>query len=135
MRGLLYEENSFWVFMLLTVSLGGAAALMTGRAIAAAWRPWWHVIPLMLLLGAAVRFLHFALFGGTLLSLTYYVADTAVCLVVRPDRVPADAGGADGQLLRLDQRARGVLHLAAAQARCPAAPSVRIRMTIAGFAG
>ena len=34
----------------------------------------------MLLLGAAVRFLHFALFGGTLLSLPYYVVDTAVCL-------------------------------------------------------
>jgi hypothetical protein len=27
-----------------------------------------------------VRFLHFALFEGTLLSPTYYVADTAVCL-------------------------------------------------------
>ena len=36
--------------------------------------------PLALLLGAAVRFLHFALFGGTLFSLPYYVADTAVCL-------------------------------------------------------
>ena len=28
-----------------------------------------------------MRFLHFALFGGTLFSLPYYVADTAVCLV------------------------------------------------------
>ena len=35
----------------------------------------------MLLIGWAVRFLYFALYGGTLLSLTYYVADTAVCLV------------------------------------------------------
>ena len=78
---LLYEENSVWVFVLLTVVLGGGAAALTGRAIATTWRPWWHVIPLTLLLGAVVRFLHFALFGGTLLSLTYYVADTAVCLV------------------------------------------------------
>ena len=78
---LLYEENSFWVFVLLTVVLGGGAAALTGRAVAATWRPWWHVIPLMLLLGAAVRFLHFALWGGTLLSLPYYVADTAVCLL------------------------------------------------------
>jgi hypothetical protein len=77
---LLYEENSLWVFVLVTVILGGGAAALTGRAIAATWRPWWHVIPLTLLLGAAVRFLHFALFGGTLLSLQYYVADTAVCL-------------------------------------------------------
>jgi hypothetical protein len=84
MRGLLrllYEENSLWVFVLLTVILGGGAAALTGRAIAATWRPWWHVFPLALLLGAAVRFLHFALFGGTLLSLHYYVADTAVCLM------------------------------------------------------
>ncbi len=35
----------------------------------------------MLLIGAAVRFLYFALYGGTLLSLPHYAADTAVCLV------------------------------------------------------
>jgi hypothetical protein len=75
-----YDGNVLWVFVLITVIIGGGAAALTGRAIAAAWRPWWHVIPFMLLLGAAVRFLHFALFGGTLLSPTYYVADTAVCL-------------------------------------------------------
>jgi hypothetical protein len=78
---LTYDGNSLGVFLLLTVTLGGGAAALTGRAIAAAWRPWWHLIALVLLLGAAVRFLHFALFEGTLLSLTYYVADTAVCLV------------------------------------------------------
>jgi small-conductance mechanosensitive channel len=78
---LTYDGNSLGVFLLLTVIIGGGAAALTGRAIAATWRPWWHVIPLMLLLGAVVRFLHFALFGGTLLSLTYYATDTAVCLV------------------------------------------------------
>jgi hypothetical protein len=77
---LTYDGNSLGVFVLLTLVLGGGAAALTGRAIAASWRPWWHVVPLTLLLGAAVRFLHFALFGGTLLSLPYYVADTAVCL-------------------------------------------------------
>jgi hypothetical protein len=81
MSELTYDGNSIWVFALLTVLIGGGAAALTGRAVAATWRPWLHVIPLALLLGAAVRFLHFALFGGTLLSLTYYVADTAVCLV------------------------------------------------------
>jgi len=81
LSALTYDGNSFWVFVLLTVVLGGGAAALTGRAIADTWRPWWHVIPLTLLIGAAVRFLHFALWGGTLLSLPHYVADTAVCLV------------------------------------------------------
>jgi hypothetical protein len=81
MRDFTYDGNSLGVFLLLTVTLGGGAAALAGRAIAAAWRPWWHIIAPMLLLGAVVRFLHFALFEGTLLSLTYYVADTAVCLV------------------------------------------------------
>ncbi len=76
-----YDDNSLWVFLLLTVILGGGAAVMTGRAIAASWRPWWRVLPLMLLVGAAVRFLYFALYGGTLLSLKYYAIDTAVCMV------------------------------------------------------
>jgi hypothetical protein len=35
----------------------------------------------MLILGAAVRFIHFSLFGGTLLSLHYYAVDSAVCLI------------------------------------------------------
>jgi hypothetical protein len=35
----------------------------------------------MLILGAAVRFIHFALFEGTLLSLQFYAVDTAVCLI------------------------------------------------------
>jgi small-conductance mechanosensitive channel len=76
-----YDGNSLGVFLLLTVILGGGAAVLTGRAMAASWRPWWRVLPPMLLLGAAVRFLYFALYGGTLLSLKYYAVDTAVCLV------------------------------------------------------
>ena len=34
-----------------------------------------------LILGAAVRFIHFALFDGTLLSPQYYAVDTSVCLI------------------------------------------------------
>ena len=35
----------------------------------------------MLILGAAVRFIHFALFEGTLLSPQFYAVDTLVCLI------------------------------------------------------
>jgi hypothetical protein len=80
MQGLLYEEGSFGVFVLVTVILGGGAATLAGRAIALTWRPWWQIVAYMLILGGAVRFIHFALFGGTLLSLHYYVVDTAVCM-------------------------------------------------------
>jgi hypothetical protein len=80
-QGLLYEENAFGVFLLVTVILGGGAAALAGRAIAATWRPWWQIVLYMLILGGAVRFIHFALFDATLLSAHYYVVDTAICLI------------------------------------------------------
>ena len=78
--GLLYEEDSLSVFLLVSVVLGGGAAALAGRAVALTWRPWWQVAVYMVMLGAAVRFIHFALFGGTLLSLHYYVVDSLVCM-------------------------------------------------------
>ena len=41
MQGILYEEPSIWLFLLITVIMGGWAAWMTGRAIALTWRPFW----------------------------------------------------------------------------------------------
>jgi len=78
--GFLYQDESFGIFVLVTIVLGGGAAILAGRAIAATWRPWWQVVVYMLILGAAVRFIHFALFGGTLVSPHYYAVDSAVCL-------------------------------------------------------
>lgn len=78
---LLYQEDSFGVFLLVTVILGGGAAWLAGRAIAGTWRPWWQVPMYMLVLGAVVRFMHSALFGGTLVSPHYYVIDAIVCLI------------------------------------------------------
>jgi hypothetical protein len=80
LSSLLYEEGSLGVFVLVTVILGGGGAWLTGRAIAGTWRPPWQVVIYMLLLAAAVRFIHMALFGGTLLSLHYYIVDAVVCL-------------------------------------------------------
>ena len=80
-QSLLYEENSFGVFVLVTAILGGGAAALAGRAIALTWRPWWQVVGYALILGGAVRFFHFALFGGTLLSLHYYVVDSLICMM------------------------------------------------------
>jgi hypothetical protein len=76
----LSDENSLGVFLLVSVLLGGGGAWLAGRAIAATWRPWWHVALYMLPLSLAVRFLHFALFDAKFLSLHYYLVDYAVCL-------------------------------------------------------
>jgi hypothetical protein len=81
MSRILYEEDYVGLFLLVTVVMGGGAAWLAGRAIAATWRPWWHVAAYMLILGAAVRFIHFALFGGTLLSVQFYTVDTVFCLI------------------------------------------------------
>ena len=80
MQGFVHEEGSFGVFVLVTIILGGGAASLAGRAIAVTWRPWWQVVAYSLILGAVVRFFHFALFDGTLLSAHYYLVDSAVCL-------------------------------------------------------
>jgi hypothetical protein len=77
---LFYEEDSFGVFVLVSVILGGGAAWLAGRAVAMTWRPWWQVVFYSLVLGGAVRFIHFALFDGTLLSPHYYAVDSTICL-------------------------------------------------------
>jgi uncharacterized protein DUF6867 len=70
-----YAGETVLQIVLVTGLLGGGAAWLSGRAIAATWRPAGHAIVAMLLIGAAVRFIHFALFEGTLLSLTSYACD------------------------------------------------------------
>ncbi|WP_072391858.1 DUF6867 family protein [Hyphomicrobium sp. CS1GBMeth3] len=74
--------NTFWHFVLLTLLIGGGAAWRTGQAVAQGWGPIWPVAAYTALLAAAIRFLHYALFGGTLLSLPSYLVDLAILLVV-----------------------------------------------------
>ena len=82
MQGILYEEASVWQFFFVTCLLGGWAAWMTGRACAQTWRPMLSLILYLLILGVAVRFIHHALFGGTMTTVRYYAVDTVVLLVV-----------------------------------------------------
>jgi hypothetical protein len=81
-EALLYEEGSVWLFLLVTVAMGGWAGWMSARSIAKGWRPYWHCVPALLLVAAAVRFIHYALFGGTLLSAHYYLVDAVVVLLI-----------------------------------------------------
>ena len=82
MQGVLYEESSVWLFVLVTVAMGGWAAWMAGRAMAITWQPYVLCVAYLLLLAGVVRFIHFALFGGTLLSAHYYLVDAAVLIAV-----------------------------------------------------
>jgi len=82
MGGLIWADtdSGFFVFLLLTVVIGGAAAIASGRALAKTWSPAWLILPYMVALSAAVRFLHFALYQEELLSLQYYIVTLVVTL-------------------------------------------------------
>ena len=82
MQGVLYEEPSVWLFLLVTVIMGGWAAWMTGRALALTWKPLGQVLFASAGLTMAVRFIHFALFEGTLFSLQFYAVDFVVVLAL-----------------------------------------------------
>ena len=72
------SDDGLRVFFALTVIIGGGAAFLAGRGLALTWKPLWRLFFYMALLAAAVRFFHYALFGGTLLSLYYYLVAYAV---------------------------------------------------------
>ena len=78
----LYGSETILQIILVTGVIGGGAAFLAGRAIAQTWRPFWSVVVYMAMLGAAVRFVHFALFEGTLLSPPFYLADTLYLIIV-----------------------------------------------------
>jgi len=80
--GELYASESWSEVLFITAILGGGAAWLSGRAIAGTWRPAWHVLGYMALLGAAIRFVHFALFEAELLSPLSYLADTLYVILV-----------------------------------------------------
>jgi len=78
----LYGSETLLQIILVTGIIGGGAAFLAGRAIAQTWRPFWSVVVYMAMLGAAVRFVHFALFEATLLSPPSYAVDTAYLILI-----------------------------------------------------
>ena len=74
--------TSVGVFLGVTVMVMGFAAFMTGQALAATWKPVWQAVFYCLLLGFGDRFLVFSLFGGKLLSLSGYLIDSAILIVI-----------------------------------------------------
>lgn len=77
-----FAEVNILTFLIFTCLVAGAVAWASGRAIAISWRPFWQVIVYMLLFAAVVRFFHYSLFNGTLLTLHYYLVDAVVLLII-----------------------------------------------------
>lgn len=82
LQGILYEESSIWLFLLVTCLMGGWGAWMTGRAMASTWRRYPVLVAYLAILALAVRFIHFALFQGTLVSPHYYLVDLLVVQII-----------------------------------------------------
>jgi len=80
--GGIYGPESLLQVLCISGFAGGGAAWRAGRAIASTWRPLWHVVGYMAILGAAVRFVHFALFEAPLTSIAGYAVDTMFVLAV-----------------------------------------------------
>ena len=73
--------NGIWIFLLVTVIMGGSTAYVSGKAIAETWRPIWHAVGYALVIGLAVRFIHFALFQEVLVSGRNYAIDCALLIL------------------------------------------------------
>ena len=78
----LYAGETIVDIVLVTGVIGAGAAWLSGRAIAASWRGQSRVVLTALLLAAAARFFHFALFQGQLLSAASFACDALIFLVV-----------------------------------------------------
>ncbi len=75
-------DTSPAVFFGLTVALAGGCSVLAGRAMAENWRGPWHVAAAAFGLTIADRFLVYALFEGDLLSVSGFLVDFLVLLVM-----------------------------------------------------
>ena len=81
MQGILYEEPSILQFLFITIIMGGWTAWRTGKSCAENWQSMTTLVVYVLLLGVAIRFIHHALFEGSMLTLQYYFVDTVILLL------------------------------------------------------
>jgi hypothetical protein len=72
------SSNGVLQFLVLTVIMGGGAAFMAGRSLAGGWRGIGLLLAYMIPFTAAIRFLHFALFQGHLISLSHFLVHGAI---------------------------------------------------------
>jgi hypothetical protein len=76
------EDISLGEFIGVSLVLFGFAAFLMGQAIAETWRPAWQNVTYGLILALGNHFIDCALFGKNWLSLTHYLADAVVLVVI-----------------------------------------------------
>ena len=82
MGDILWPATSSGLLALIVLDgLGALAAFSTGKAFAQSWSAMLGLVPAIMALALGIRFLHFALFLETLLSLHYYAIDLAILAV------------------------------------------------------
>ncbi|MCJ7994225.1 hypothetical protein J5N58_06285 [Rhizobium cremeum] len=83
MQGLFFESDTGvrYVLRFLVLLLGFWTAWRTGKAVAEGWHGYPTVVIYTLLLGFALRFLHYALFQGPMVSPVLYLVDVVLLLV------------------------------------------------------
>jgi hypothetical protein len=77
-----FSGDSLLHIFFITIVLGCGCAWLAGRAIALTWRPVAMVFGAAILMGLAVRFIHFALFEETLLAPVTLAVEIAVLFAV-----------------------------------------------------
>ena len=76
----LYSNETLLQTIFITFVIGCGCAWRAGQSIARNWRSVWTAVRAMILLGFAIRFLHFALFKEPLFAPASYLFETA-CLI------------------------------------------------------
>ncbi len=75
--------NGNWFFgMWMFFALACCASWLSAKGVAKSWKPMVAFALNAVFLAAAVRFLHFALYGGTMFSLGLYIPDLIVLSLV-----------------------------------------------------
>ncbi len=78
----IYSGTSLLHIVFVTIILGCGCAWLAGRAIALTWRPIGMVFGAAILMGLAVRFIHFALFNERLLAPASLLVEIAIMFAV-----------------------------------------------------
>jgi hypothetical protein len=79
---IVHEHRSILVFVFLTLLLGGGGAYSAGAALARGWAPIWKAVAAAFGLSLFVRFLHFSLFDGTLVSPYFWAMDFVILAAI-----------------------------------------------------